>query len=626
VTRNFIMNKPLTTSILALSGVLLARGDARAEATQAPVFLAEIESFQLATGCAEDFCSATLVVAGETIVLPANLLIDLPANRLTARQIFAQAPAACIARGESGLAASDACSGGHGGFVTLAANRTRCGQTIAGDVYIQKGVTALSGDVSFINYDEGWFRIDGTKGDPTQGTMVRFNDPSGGQSIQTGAGCNGGPNCSADPRFTNDPVNYTLSYLTGYPLCIPSSVVPKNDAGEFMTARRVGADRATGEGDPFCPATNRPNVTVDPVSPDATHFAPLKVGDNVFVNGNFETVGNVRFLSAHAVTVNVGLMTYQDSTQPDFVQIVETVWDMPNFGRNRVRWRALGQGTLPGTSKAPQFGSDIDLYAVRVSPITGKNLYDPMASTFNNPGTKGLGNRPTGVNIWRIDYDVTFPPLGVKPNQPCTNLLNAGMLVGAAAEKCAQGGTMEENFKVLSPVSREVMARTSHKQDAITWAAAGGPPVPDVLDILGKVATQGEYTRPLGISLGGLEPPASIEFNLNLGAQPFVFEGLPWMLDRRVGPGGCGTSDCEALETFPIGVFAANAFPFSGRMPDQVVSGLVGGPVIVPVPGRPASYFTESPTGVLQSGVIPVPVDNQCLAGTVARSFSAGVQ
>ncbi|MDB5220889.1 MAG: hypothetical protein JWO86_8816 [Myxococcaceae bacterium] len=620
------MNKQLTISILALPFLLLASGDAKAAATQAPVFLAEIESFKLSPGCSDDFCTATLIVAGETIILPQNLLIDLPANRLTAKQIFDQAPAECVARGESGLAASDACSGGRGGLVTLAANRTRCGQVIAGDVYIQKGITALSGDVTYINYDEGWFRIDGAKGDPTQGTMVRFNDPSGGQSIQTGPGCAGGPNCSADPRFTNDPLNYTLSFLSGYPLCIPSTVVPVNDGGGFTTARRAGADRATGAGDPFCPATNRPNTVIDPISADSTRFAPLKVGDNVFVNGNFEIIGNVRFLSAHAVTVNIGLQTYDDITQPDFVQIIETVWDMPNFGRDRARFRALGQGTLPGSGPPGNAGNDLDVYAVRVSPIEGKNLYDPLASTFNNPGTKGLGSRPTGINIWRIDYDVTFPPLGAKPNQPCTNLLNGGLLIGAAAEKCAQGGTMLENFAVLSPVSREVMARTRHKTDAMVWAAAGGPPVPVVLDLLGNPATQGEYTRPLGISLGGLEPPAAVESDLNLASQPFVFEGLPWMLDRRVGPSGCSVTGCEPLATFPAGTFAANAFPFSGRDPNAVVSTLVGALTSVPVLGRPMTYFTQSPTGSLQTAVLPVPGDNQCPAGTVVRSFSGGVQ
>lgn len=609
------MNKHLATSLITLSAIVLASGDARAAATQAPVFLAEIESFKLAPDCADDFCAATLVVAGETIVLPRNLLVDLPANRLTAKQIFAQAPAACRERGESGLAATDACAGGRGGFVTLAANRTKCGTVIAGDVYIQKGLVALSGDVTFIDYDQGWFRIDGVKGDRSQGTMVRFNDPSGGHSIQSGAGCAGGPNCSPDPRFTADPVNYTLSFMSGFPVCIPSSVVPKNDEGGFTTARRFGASSVTGEGDPFCPATNRPPVVVDPIALDSRRFAPLKVGDNVFVNGNVEVVDGVRFVSAHSATVNVGLMTYNVADQPDYVQISEIVWDLPNFGRNRARFRALGQGTLPGTSLTGNLGSDLDLYALRVSPRDGKTTIDPIASTFNNPGTRGLGNRPTGVNIWRIDYDATFPPLAAKPNQPCTNLLNAGLLVGPAVAKCANGGTLQENFAVLSPVSREVFARTRHKSEAMAFAAAGGTPVPVTLDILGSPANQGEYTRPLGISLGGLEPPVAIEFNLNFAAQPFVFEGLPWLLDRRVGPSGCSVTGCEPLATFPIGALAASTFPLSGANPDDIVTGIAGGAITVPVPGRPRTYFQSTAAGALEASLLPLPPDNQCNAG-----------
>jgi hypothetical protein len=623
------MNTKHVSRVGAFAALVLfasAGNDARAQATQAPIFLAEIESFTLAPGCAGDFCAATLVVAGETVTLPANLLIDLPANRLSAKQIFDQAPAACVANGESGLAAADRCTGGRGGFVTLAANRTRCGEVIAGDVLIQKGLTAINGDVTFIDFAEGSFRIDGVKGNSTQGTLVRFNDPSGAQSIQSGAGCAGGPNCSADPRFTNDPVNYTFSFLSGYPLCIPSTSVPVDAAGAFISPRRVGASPATGAGDAFCPMTNRPAVNVDPIVADSTRFAPLKVGDNVFVNGNFETIGGVRFLSAHSVSVNIGLLTRDDPAQPDYVQITEIVWDMPSFGRNRARFRALGQGTLPGTSAPPNLGNDLDVFALRVDPRDGSATPDPIGSTFNNIGTKGLGSRPTGVNIWRIDYDVSFPPLATKPNQPCTNLLNAGLLTGAASDKCPNGGTLEENFAVLSPLSREVLARTRHKSTAIALAARGGAPVPVTLDIVGSPANQGEYTRPLGISLGGFEPPVALEFDLNLGPQPFVLEGLPWMLDRRVGPSGCSAAGCEPLSTFRIGAVAAAPFPFSGRSPDDVVTGLAGGPTTVPVPGRPATFFRVEPAGRLSSGIIPLPIDNQCAAGTVVRSFQPEVQ
>lgn len=617
-SKGTIMLKHTASSILAFSGVVLASADAAAQATQAPIFLAEIERFELAPGCAGDHCQASLVAGGETIILPSNLLVDLPANRLSAKHIFDQAPAACRAKGESGLAASDTCTGGHGGFVTLAANRTRCGVVIAGDVLIQKGLTAINGDVTFIDFAQGWFRINGELGNATAGTMVRFNDPSGTQSIQAGAGCGGGPNCSPDPRFTNDPVNYTVSFSSGYPLCIPSSIVAV--PGVAGGARVTAANPATGAGDPFCPLTNRPAVAVDPVAADSRRFAPLKVGDNVFVSGNMETVGGVRFLSAHTVTVNVGLMTRDDPSQPDYLQIITTVWDMPSFGRNRARFRALGQGTLPASSPA-RAGNDLDLFALRIDPVDGAGLVDPIGSTVNNPGTNGLGSRPTGVNIWRLDYEVTFPPLPVKPNQPCANLLNAGLLVGRAAGKCAGGGTFEENFAVLSPVARELLARSRHKSAALLAAASGGPPVPETLDILGKPANQGEYTRPLGLSLGGIEPPPAVEFDLNLGAQPFVFEGLPWLLDRRVGPSGCSAVGCEPLDTFPIGSLAATPFPFSGRTPDEVVTGLAGGPTVVPVPGRPATFFRLDDDGNLATDVLPVPADAQCAPGVVVRSI-----
>ncbi len=603
------------SSIGACGVLMLVGAKARAQATpatQAPIFLAEIESFTLEPGCTGDYCAATIVAGGESVTLPRNLLIDLPANRLTAAQIFAQAPASCLATGESGLAARDRCTGGRGGFVTLAANRTRCGEVIAGDVLIQKGLTAIDGVVTFINYAEGWFRLDGVRGDATQGAMVRFNDPSGTHSIQAGAGCNGGPNCSPDPRFTNDPVNYTIAFLSGYPLCIPSTVVPVNASNAFTTPRRAGANPTTGVGDAFCPDTNRPSVALDPVAADSTRFAPLKVDDNVFVNGSMETIGGVQFLSAHTVQVNVGLMTRDDPTQPDYLQIIETVWDMPSFGRNRVRFRALGQGSLPAPT--PLLGNDVDLFALRVDPRDNASHLDPLASTFNNPQTKGLGNRPTGVNIWRITYDVTFPPLPERPEQPCTNLRNAGLLVGAAANKCANGGTLQENFAVLSPVSREVVARTRHKSAAVAAAAQpGGLPVPETLNIVGGPANQGEYLRPLGISLGGIEPPPGIEFDLNLAAQPFVFEALPWLLDRRVGPTGCPLGGCEPLSTFPIGTLVATPFPFSGRAPDDVVTGVLTAPTTVPVPGRPATFFQFDTTAQLfATAVLPIPVDTQC--------------
>jgi transcription termination factor Rho len=43
---------------------------------------------------ADVFSGGRIVVAGQSVIIPRNLLIDLPANRLTLQQLFADAPSA----------------------------------------------------------------------------------------------------------------------------------------------------------------------------------------------------------------------------------------------------------------------------------------------------------------------------------------------------------------------------------------------------------------------------------------------------------------------------------------------------------------------------------------------------
>jgi hypothetical protein len=68
---------------------------------------------------------------------------------------------------------------------------------------------------------------------------VRINDPEAVHSLQTGAECTPADsanvdatidpvgavlvskdNCSPDPRYTNDPANYTFAGTTGFPFCV----------------------------------------------------------------------------------------------------------------------------------------------------------------------------------------------------------------------------------------------------------------------------------------------------------------------------------------------------------------------------------------------------------------------
>jgi hypothetical protein len=121
---------------LTISGLLGASRPAAAAPTRADL-IGEITELTL-DDPSDPFSGGTMVVGGERIVLPRNLLIDLPANMLSLTDVFEQAPPACA--GASGLARNDACLAGRpGGIATVLANRTNSGDVIAGEVHLAKG-------------------------------------------------------------------------------------------------------------------------------------------------------------------------------------------------------------------------------------------------------------------------------------------------------------------------------------------------------------------------------------------------------------------------------------------------------------------------------------------------------
>ncbi len=311
-------------------------------AVSTPV-IGEIQSITL-NDPADHWSGGIIVVGGQNVIVPRNLLIDLPANRLTLKQIFDQAPPACVALGESGLAQLDTCNAGAGGFTSISANRTSAGDVIAGDVFIQKGEELVTGQVTFINYSDGFFRLNGILNDPNTGVMVRLNDPTSRHTIQQGAGCapvNPGTgrvpdNCTPDPRFALDPDNYTNVFSTGYPLCIPSTV-PRTFTDVLGLGTTTAQALADGTGDVLCPNTNRGIVAPEPPVADSRRFAPIRIGDSITAEGNFETINGVRFLSAHTTSVGRALTTQNLPTQPDYMFLEEVGIDAPGFQNQRAR-------------------------------------------------------------------------------------------------------------------------------------------------------------------------------------------------------------------------------------------------------------------------------------------------
>lgn len=474
-----------------------------------------------------------IVVGGQIVIIPRNMIIELPANFLSLHTLFADAPPECVARGESGLALADDClNPGAGPVATILANRTAAGDIIAGDIFIEKGQESMSGQVTYINHTDGYFRINGRPGVDGGGTMVRVNDPDHRHTIQQGKGCSGGPNCSADVRFTNDPDNYTVAFSTGYPACIPST-----ELGVFGNRTAGGVSDAAGNGDAFCPDNNRGGNTVN----DSRFFAPIQVGDSVGVAGNFEVVNGVRFLSAFDVVIGRGLVTANDPSQPDYMIYDEVEWDVAGFQNERVRTLFIGFTTDPF--------SQVTMYSLHVDPLTNENHEVPLASTIGNPLTinQGIGGNAGG--IFKIRYDVDFiTGSPVRDDlSPCQNLGRAGIAA------CSPQRTMAEEFSILSPITREMIGRTQRKQLN---------PGLQAFDVNGNDAPWGEYLTPVGVGHAEF-----VEINLDALNTPFIFTGEPWNLDRRLSPAGCidtngdGVVDCEATPQ-PL-----SPFPFSGLDP-----------------------------------------------------------
>ena len=541
---------------------------AQAAPVQAPI-TGEIERVFI-DDINDPWSGGRIIVGGQSVILPRNLLIDLPANRLTLKQIFNLAPPTCLAAGETGLAKGDRCNtSGTGGFATIAANRTNGGNTIAGDVLIEKGKELVAGPVTFINYTDGYFRVNGVPGDSNKGVMVRLNDPSGRHTVQQGLGClPGASNCSPDPRFMLDAENYTNAFTTGYPVCIPSTVprqfvdvLDLNGNGnttELLTAEST----ASGTGDFLCPDTNRSINGGQPVD-DSRRFAPIQLGDHIIATGNFETINCVRFVSVHALKVSKALGTKNLATQPDYMIIDQAFIEAPGFQDQKIESHFFGS-----TTRAP---ADVVVWSVHNDPVANQPHEFLLATTLGCDAAAGVGSCTAkailpaqGVDIFSITHVVDFRFLPTERLlDPCAHFRADARFI--PLNVCPAGGTFAEQFAILSPVPRQIHARTGQKLSN---------PGLVTLDVRGNPAPNGEYYFQIGIGLGSTLIPDFLGINLNLVFTPFLFDGLPWNLDRRLSPGGCldttgpggigppdGIPDCEGTAQ-PL-----DPFPFSGLDP-----------------------------------------------------------
>jgi hypothetical protein len=87
----------------------------------------------------------------------------------------------------------------------------------------------------------------------------------------------------------------------------------------------------------------------------------------------------------------------------------------------------------------------------------------------------------------------------------------------------------------------------------------------------------------------GIGHPEFGEINLNAIQTPLIFEGEPWNLDRRLGPGGCGNVPGDCGSPAPL-----DPFPYSGLDPAGEAAGFPPASV-----NEPRAFYPFGATDVL---------------------------
>ena len=137
-----------------------------------------------------------------------------------------------------------------------------------------------AGVITSIDYAKSRFEVGGQLNTSGTGTLIEINDPSGRYGWAH----------SPDPRWSVDPDNPTITAGNGYPMCIPRVAPPKIDLSCPLFNRPLnpsgaGQDPFLQPGAPLMvvnmPASKKPGTT----KPDPWKEAPFMIGDFVAYAG-----------------------------------------------------------------------------------------------------------------------------------------------------------------------------------------------------------------------------------------------------------------------------------------------------------------------------------------------------
>lgn len=435
--------------ILAAVVSVLAFAPTMAKADMAHQFtlIGHIEKFSV-DDAGDRLSSGKMTVHGVEVILPKNLIIQMPARYLTSKDIFDLNTAAPGA--SSGLALADTPAPAAAYEATVVGNVVG-DKYIAGLVWIsQHSLATGAGFIKQIGAD-GEIQVVADPAAASAQTIarLRINDPNGIYAP---------PDPNADPRFMVDEANPTIHAGTGYPMCIVQAAAP----GECPAANRPnGADGKPLTtfimGSTGLPGSPAGALDIPPCPGcDATRQAPLMPGDFVLFSGTLASDAGGSYISAHTVEANVGIYT-APGQDPAYLFV---------------------EGSLIGTQ----------------GPLVPRDPADPAVTfpqeTQDRLKIEGVTTDPSRpVELYAIDVDPasgdgTLRLFNTVPAQPAP-LGRFRLILGQRANALfATDGT-------LKGAPRELMARVAN------GANLDGQPVPET-PVFAHGLVAGQYVAPFG--------------------------------------------------------------------------------------------------------------------------------
>ena len=380
----------------------------------------------------------TLTLNNGPIVIPCNMVIQMPANTFTWADFVNGGPSLALG------------AGGYPSFEMRAVGNIVGGKRIAGLVFAsQQAANASTGLVTAIDYATGNLKVD--TGDPANPATVQINDPNGrfGRSQTV-----------ADARFSVDDANPTMHAGTGYPMCVPRTdptktddslcpqanrpnLVPVTVAGKTVPAVAGGCRNfsvaglvppKSGEltppsaGQAYCSEFVMPSVAARiSTGPDPRQQAPFEVGDAITFSGTLvKNADGTTFTSAHTIEANIGIYT-MPGTQPSYLAIGE--FGVGTADPNAISINGLAAETADRIfleSETTDVQTPVDIYLTDVDAKTGtvRNRWaTPFAMTGENNGPLqadgvtpiggGITTQNTGPQPQRARLRATKAPAGL---------------------------------------------------------------------------------------------------------------------------------------------------------------------------------------------------------------------